>query len=381
LQVVKETDLSQIVEVNKLTGRQRSPFMRNFKVIILISIITSFAFSCSKDKKEVEPISCTYLGKSYKVNYSGGGQEHSSDLTLDEKGLLTAANTIYTGVSIDPQTNIEFSRLTDQRKYVLAYDVQGFLKQMITTKSFIVKTTGSYYEGNSGPFKNASKITVETTDFIYASDQVASSTVKSVTTFIGDQQSPVETTIISKRVYQYDPNGKAVSSTETFEGGSTSVTTYMNGVRASNVLTSPKGDKQTTNYNNKSLATGYISSNGTFNLSYDANGNLIFLESLVNNKASYKQEFKYDDHPNPDNLIPSKFKGIPDPITTIQSSDGVNNLMESKYTSFQNSNIGSTEKYSHTYNASGYPETTTLTMEPNPGNPSRITNFRYQNCP
>jgi YD repeat-containing protein len=355
--------------------------MQKFRVIILISIIASIAFSCSKDKKEVEPISCTYLGKSYKVNYSQSLEdEHNSDLTLDEKGLLTSANTTYISISTDPQTNIEFNRSTNQRKYALTYDGQGFLKQMIATKSFIVKTTGGYYEGNSGPFKNASKITVETTDFTYESDRVASSSLKSITTFIGDQQSPVETTVTIKRVYQYDSNGKAISSIETFDGGGTSVTTYANGIRASNVLTNTNGNKQTINYNDKGLAIAHISSNGTFNVGYDTNGNMISVESLVNNKALYKQEFKYDDHPNPDNLIPSKFKGIPDPIPTIQSTDGVNNLVEEKTTNFQNNNLVSVNKFSYQYNAAGYPESLTSMPDPNPDKLSWTTNFRYQNC-
>ncbi|MEO6283716.1 MAG: hypothetical protein ABIN80_27690 [Dyadobacter sp.] len=355
--------------------------MRKFRVIILISIITSLAFSCSKDKKEVEPISCTYLGKNYKVNYSQSLQdEHNSDLTLDEKGLLTSANTTYISISTDPQTNIEFNRSTNQRKYAFTYDGQGFLKQMIATKSFIVKTTGGYYEGNSGPFKNASKITVETTDFTYESDHVASSTLKNVTTFIGDQQSPVETTVISKRVYQYDSNGKTITSTETSEGGSTSVTTYANGVRASNVFTSTKGDKQTINYNDKGLAIKYIFSVGGFNLGYDTNGNLTSVESIVDNKAIFKQEFKYDNHPNPDNLIPLKFKGIPDPIPTIQSTDGVNNLVEEKTTNFQNNNLVSVNKFSYQYNAAGYPESLTSMPDPNPDKLSWTTNYRYQNC-
>jgi YD repeat-containing protein len=355
--------------------------MQKLRIIILIAVIASLVFSCSKDKKEVEPVSCIYLGKNYKVNYSGSSsQEHNSDLTLDEKGLLTTANTAYTSINTDPQTNIEFSRLTDQRKYALTYNGQGFLKQMITTKSFIVKTTGGYYEGNSGPFKNASKVTIETTDFIYESDRVASSTLKTVTTFIGDQQNPVGTTVTSKRLYQYDSNGKAVSSTETFDSGGNSVTTYVNGVRASNVLTSAKGDKQTINYNDKGLAIAHISSNGTFNLGYDTNGNMISVESLVNNKALYKQEFKYDNHPNPDNLIPLKFKGIPDPIPTIQSTDGVNNLIEEKSTNFQNNNLVSVNRFSLQYNAAGYPEATTTAPDPNPGNLIWITNFRYQDC-
>jgi hypothetical protein len=354
--------------------------MQKLRIACTLLFLSFFTITCTK-KDHVVPASCKYLGKSYKLLYpTGTGEDYNSSITLDENGLLKEAHSVYIGSFTDVSTNIEHSRNTEDRKYNFTYDNESFLKQQITVRSYLAKTTGTISYG-TGFYKEISEITTETIDFSYTSGRIASMSLKSVTIFIGDKQSPIETTVQSKRVYEYDSGGKPLSYIENFSNGDVSVMTYKNGLRASNVVTSGSGFKHTINYNEMALVSEDILPSATYKLSYDIKGNLVNLVSMVNNQATYKQEFKYDDHPNPETIIPSKFKGIPDPVTTIQTSDGnrTNNLIEEIFTSFQN-HPGSTQKYIRSYNASGYPEATTMNVNTGQETVARVTTYRYQDC-
>ncbi|TLV00462.1 hypothetical protein [Dyadobacter luticola] len=358
--------------------------MTKFRLLPALLFLSLIVCSCSKEDHVLPEPTCKYLGNSYKIIYPGGrGEEYTSDFALDENGRLKDANTSYTSTFIITENSIssEYSRSTNQQDYHFIYDSNGFLMQQITTTGFIAKSKGNIGYGN-GFYNDVSAITTLTTDFVYASEKVVSTSSKSVTVFIGDNQSPVETTTSSARTYQYDSDGKAQSSTEKFSNGDLSVTIYKNDIRSSNTYTSSiNGAKHIVNYDETGLPSEDIIGNATYKLGYDAKGNLAYVEQIRDNVTKYRQEFKYDDHPNPETLIPTQFKGIPEPIRTAQLSDGkgANNLTEEKFTSFENY-PNSSQNYTHTYNASGFPETTTLGRTIDQETISRVTTYKYQGC-
>ena len=340
--------------------------------ILSVFLILNFAFSCSK-KDSVNPESCVYLGSSYNFKYpSGFHEEQSSSVILRADGLLEEA-------SIEFFMESESYSAIDKRKYLFVYDSDGFLKQQTTIKSFDKNEKLSFYYGSLGPFKKVLFLTTETSDFSYSSGKVSSVITTTVSSIKGDSQSPVLSTVRSTRKYTYNAEGSLSNSIENFDNGDVGTTTYKNGIRSSYVLVS-NGQKQTINYNEMNLASEHILPTGSFILKYDGRGNLTLVEQITNNFTNFRQEFKYDDHPNPQILIPSKFKGIPDPISTIQTSSGVNNLLQETTENFQ-ANQTVSQNFSLTYNASGYPETSSVDIGTGSDLRSRITTYRYQNCP
>src|SRR4051812_23234976 len=104
--------------------------MQKLRLAFAFFALSFLTITCTTED-HVLPAPCKYLGKSYKIQYSyGSAEEHHSNVTLDENGLLKEAVTVYISSFTDVSTNTENSKGTDQRKYNFTYDADGFLKQM-----------------------------------------------------------------------------------------------------------------------------------------------------------------------------------------------------------------------------------------------------------
>ena len=351
------------------------------RLFLTIVLVSALILSCKKTDSIDVPKPCDYLGKGYRLeSKTGNVVEHESTINQDEKGLLMKASTYVTNISRDLATNIEYSRSMDEKEISFTYDPNGYLKQMKTVKVYQIKNASGFTYNGKGPFKQMRLETVETTVFVYSGGKVTSSQLRSVESFSGDNQSITKTITESKKIYQNDANGMPVTCTEASTDGSSSVTTYKNGVRVLNSSIMPNGDKVNTYYNALGLLSETNLPLANYNYKYDDKGNFAMIEMVSNNVTTYTQEFKYDDHPNPESHIPKYFKGIPDPIITVQSTDGVNNLIESLYTNLSPSKLVTVYSYANTYNEAGYPATTTLTIKQSPDNEPIITTFKYKDC-
>jgi hypothetical protein len=149
----------------------------------------------------------------------------------------------------------------------------------------------------------------------------------------------------------------------------------VNGIRASNV----SGDgKNVIKYNDQGRIISYSSSYDETVFKYDQRGNQILQEGFVDNERRFSEESKFDDHLNPDNLIPARYKGIPEPMKIGYFSDNPNNWVEIKYT-YRNE-VPSIHSNVWTYHPNGLPATSTLITETDYNKSTWITKFNYENC-
>lgn len=355
--------------------------MRALRMFIALVLLVS----CTKNDHDVvvPPSECLFLGK---TSVSEGSSlsvrtklTSSTDLKInDQKQLLSSIN-VYKNEELD-SNNAVLVRRTETVQFDLSYDADGFLTKLIRRKVFLfegIKVGNFLFEQYK--FKNFRREDVETSDYKYASGRIASSTTHRQSTFLGDNVSLPVVESNESKVYQYDGTGKPVSATTTSTNGS-ALTTFKNGVVSSVVEKNLNGTVTIdTKYNEMGLVSSITNAQSVFEITYDAQGNMTSVQSSTNGQKAYITELFYDDHKNPENDIPKKFKGIPELISTAQQTDGVNNKIGEKTTLFPSNQVFET-KTTYQYNSSGLPESSVNSSVGVPEVSGTTTNFTYK-CP
>ncbi|QRR02383.1 hypothetical protein [Dyadobacter sandarakinus] len=357
---------------------QHYSFRSIFKWTIIFLFNTSTFFSCTTEDHP-EAAACRYTGFQRTENNGDGSAKQQSykSVKLDEEGKLAEAEYGITYTFSDNNSQAGDVSSGNVQKYVMNYDGDDFLKTATHTAFQSNKNKRRFSRGDFGPYYEISVETVSTTSFVYEAGKVVSSSTKIVETLIGDKVNKKVTESESSKVWKYS-GGTLASTIETTSSGGVYTTAFAadGGYTRSNATGS-----DVTIYDPVSRTrTIKLIPFAEYTIVSDANGNEVFVRT-VNASNVYTDTFKYDQQKNPDWLIPKDFKGIPEPIITIQTSAGQNNLQEINSVS----TIGGSEqryntKVSYTFNSSGYPTGDTWQSLSSSGF-VRTTSYMYENCP
>jgi YD repeat-containing protein len=347
---------------------------------IALVIALVFLFSCSE--KDHEPQSaCVFIGKTTSYESKGGvNTKYSATSELDQDDPKMPRSLLRTSINenTDGTTNEHVSKVTETYKFTFQYDNAGFLKTMVSHKSYLFQGSGkSSYHHINRLFKIFRSNEIRTTDFTYQSGRAMSVSIKTVTTTQGDDQAPVVSELAEAKVYQYDGNGQAISALTTSTEGNIA-STFVNGIIASSTQKN-KNDVvvSETQYNAMGLNSSIALNGAVYQMKWDTKGNLTSVQLINSGKVVYTQEFGYDDHENPDNAINKIFKGIPEVIQTIQLTDGVNNLVSEQSTN-DKGQVTFHNKTTYQYNSSGMPESSKTTRVGDASASSVNTTFHYK---
>ena len=355
--------------------------MQTFKNYITLFVLFFIVSSCALKDHEPEK-TCRYAGQNYiskSVNNTYiNTNTRNSDYEFDDNGLPVKLMSSSLLESIDSVTKVIVNGFTDTKQYVFQYNENGFLSRLIYTYTRQYQDAGSYLDSDYGGFVHARIETVETTDFIYKSDKIQTTATKILYTIQGDNRSLV--TVNSERIknYQYDANMQILSAGEIFSDGTKNITQFTNGIMSSSSRLTKSGvPYSTTTYNAKGQ-TILIKNSGTEDIISYTNGNLTKILNSSNNRLLYQQDFFYDTFQNPETAIPSMFKGIPDPVLTIQT-DGVNNQTGVKFIDLPG-NSGFESQTSYKYNSNGFPETSIYILNQRGNITEGHTTYKYKDC-
>lgn len=186
-------------------------------------------------------------------------------------------------------------------------------------------------------------------------------------------------TTTEQKVKTYTYSGSRLVSALTMSASGSTLAEFASGL-VSRVTEKDSKDNitSTIQYNIRGFPSRYISGNYLMDMTYDDNWNLKTVQGNRDGQKIYLQEYTYDNRPNPENDIPRFFKGIPEPIMTVQTTDGFNNLIADKLTSYE-SPLTAEYKTDYRYNAAGAPESST-TVPAGGASMETMTTFRYD-CP
>ncbi|MCE7066360.1 hypothetical protein [Dyadobacter sp. CY326] len=345
--------------------------MRLYRFTFTLIAVLAFSFSCSKKDHEVQPSSnCRFIGKSYttkQISYSDTTTYiYESHLKHDNEGKLT---------SITVENNVQNSspdfptKSSEDETFAFKYNADGFLTEISRRKLTLQQGLFSY---NDYPFYKKGSIEInDITTFIYNGNLVQSSSNKISTIVQGDNYAPKTYKTELTKNYKYDPQGLVQAIEQKTEQGPGATIQFKNGILV-------VADTENTKYDSKGrlIKTSYGESELV--VEYDANDNLIFVESHYQSKLVYSERRLYDNKKNPELLIPRRYKGIPDNVNIFLASSEQNNMVKKTLT------YPDREPYIENtvwqYNPNGLPETSTLTVD-YPGNKvTWITKFNYENC-
>lgn len=349
----------------------------SIKSVAVISML-AFFISCSKKDHEPRPI-CAFTGKTTVLEGSSGFKSISNtEIDQDDPNSPKVYKRTYISEQRDATTNTLAQRKTETLTYTFGYDTDGYLRTLISHRSYLFEGFGKagYLYGNR-LFTKFKQDDTDTFEYTYKAGLASSVLVKTVNSIQGNDESPETSGSQKTKVYQYDSNGKAISALTTGADGSVAAT-FVNGI----IATSTLKDKNNaiiseTKYNAMGLNSSITGKDYIYEMGWDGKGNLKSVQLTQNGKKIYLQEFSYDDHENPENAIKKHFKGIPEAITTVQLTDGVNNLINEKSTSF-NGGSNNYQDYIYQYNSNGLPES--WSPKADGSGYTMITTFRYK-CP
>lgn len=348
--------------------------MRLYRSTFTFLAFLALSVSCNKQDEEAKPSeNCRFVGRSYhwerKDIFHTSVDTYESNFKQDDQGRLTLVTVSKTGMMKD-STGV-FANTTDEETYEFIYDAAGFLTEL-KQHGLQLQQGSAKYKFNYSTF-NYRKGRIETTrvtTYTYSEGRVQSSKYVSNIVVQGDNL-PVATFPDSyTTLYKYDSKGII----QTISSGGIG-TNYVNGIRASNV----SGDgKNVIKYDDQGRIISYSSPNDQRIFKYDERGNQILQEGFEGIERRFSEESKFDDHLNPDNLIPAHYKGIPEPMKIGYFSDNPNNWVEIKYT-YRNE-VPSIQSNVWTYHPNGLPATSTLITGTDDNKSTWITKFNYENC-
>ncbi|WP_082215943.1 hypothetical protein [Dyadobacter psychrophilus] len=297
-------------------------------------------------------------------------ETYVSDFKQDDEGKLIEASATRRTINREMYTELVNSDVTETKSYILKYNEQGFLTEMAITTLTLQEggKTASFLYANYPPYRHGKIVAKEVNTFQYESDLVRSATRTSVVDFRSERNLDVKVNPEAKKEYIYETGGVIKTITETI-GNSSSVTQFENGVKAST---------PTNKYDEKGQLVQTSSPDSEYNLKYDANGNILSVEAIYQSKQQFLETRTHDSNPNPDKLLPQKFKGIPEEMRILQFTDGSNNLVSSK--SVYPDRPPYEEKTVYTYNSTGYPATAVTTFTQSGTLITKTTTYNYQDC-
>jgi hypothetical protein len=346
--------------------------MRLYRSTFTFIAFLVLSISCNKKDHEVEPSeNCRFVGKSSltkQITLSGTTTyTFESHLQQDQEGKLTLI-TFVQNRDQDPGSAFPLKESEDE-KYTFKYDADGFLVEIKRYKLILQQGNFSYFDY---PFYKKGRIEInDITTFTYANKLAQSSFNKNTTVVQGDNYAAktFETTLA--KTYKYDPQGLVQTITQKSETGSESTTYFKNGMKVF-------ADTENTKYDAKGRVIRSAYAGAEQIIEYDANDNITLVESRYQSKLQYSESRQFDNRRNPEALIPFRYKGIPDDIKILYSTDGQNNMVKKTVT------YPDREPYIENtlwkYHPNGLPETSTLTVD-YPGNKvTAVTTFNYENC-
>ena len=354
--------------------------MKKFILSFVINFSILIVSSCSFKDHNIQSHNCKYVGQTWVIDSKTdtyiSKYTYDSNIDLEDSGFPRQMNSIYTTFTGDSAKLVVLS--SEQKNYSYKYDEDGFLIQTRFFKLFH-QNTGGFSYNNSPTLVNAKIEQVETTDFQYEFNLLKTAVTKDVTTVTSDNAAPIVTSIISTKSYTYDTNGIAQMAKEVFNNNQTVITSFSGGAIFSSNRSDVNGTViSTSTYNKHGRITSDKFNETEYISAYDQNDNLISVKMMYKGKLQNQYDFNYDNQPNPETLIPIYFKGIPIPMRNLYTSDGSNNLIRSKFTSYQN-DYTSEENITYTYNSSGLPLSSVLKNIAYTAD-SKLTTYKYKDC-
>ncbi|MCF2486707.1 hypothetical protein [Dyadobacter sp. CY347] len=340
------------------------------------STFTSLAFlalffSCSKKDHEVQPsANCRFVGKSYtakQISYADTvNYTYESNLQYGTEGNLSKITVVQ--IAERGPSSAFPTKSSEDENYTFKYDADGFLTEIRRHSLTLQQGNYSY---NDYPFYKKGNIEVnDITTFNYNNKLVQSSSNKTTTVVQGDNYAPKTYETELSKNYEYDSQGLVQSISQKSENGSESITYFKEGKKIF-------ADTEYIKYDEKGRVIKNSYGNGQIVIEY-VDDNITLVESHYQSKLVYSERRSFDNHKNPELLIPSSYKGIPDNIAVLRTTGDQNNMVKKTIT------YPDREPYIENtvwkYNANGLPETSTFTVD-YPGNiVTQITKFKYENC-
>ncbi len=386
MQVVKETDLSQIVKIipwllEPTTNITNYPMGISARILFATMLIL-LAVACSKKEHWPAQTMCIFAGKTITQQTQGSESQKNTittEISRDPQKQLKSARKTEVNERIDGATNELISRTTTITDFTFTFNAYALLSTLVVRKSFVFQGSAkSSYSHTNGVYKDFKMDSEETSEFRYVGPEIRDAAISIVTAIQGDNRPPVTTTEQKVKTYTYS-GSRLVSALTTSASGST-LAEFASGLVSMVTEKDSKGDiTSTTRYNFRGFPSRYISGNYLMDMTYDDNWNLKTVLGNRDGKKIYLQEYTYDNRPNPENDIPRFFKGIPEPIITVQTTDGSNNLIGDKLTNYE-SPMTAEYKTDYRFNAAGTPESSTTVPTGGASGMETMTTFRYD-CP
>ncbi|MCF0064042.1 hypothetical protein MUK70_27580 [Dyadobacter chenwenxiniae] len=302
--------------------------------------------------------------------FSEWRETYVSNFKQDDEGRLIEASGTRKTLSASPSNDEVWSEVIETNSYWLKYNEQGFLTELTNVK-LTLQEGGKFatFGHENYPNYHHGRIEMkEVTTFKYESELLRSSTRTRVADFKSEKTQDVKVSAEANKDYTYETGGIIKTITET-TGNYTSVTQFINGVKAST---------PTNKYDEKGQLVQSLSPDSEHNLTYDSNGNILTVEAIYKSQQQFLEIRTHDDHPNPDKLLPQKFKGIPEEMRILQFTDGGNNRTSSK--SVYPNRPPYEEKTVYTYNAAGFPISAVSTYTQADDSATKTTTYNYQDC-
>lgn len=348
--------------------------MRLYRSTFTFLAFLAFSISCNKKDKEVKPVeNCRFVGKSMswesKTAAETTVETTESNFKQDDQGRLTLVAFSRTESRKD-STGV-YASSTDEETYEYVYDTEGFLKELKRHDLRLQQGSANFKFGYATlRYRTGRMETTSITSYVYSEGRLQSSKYVSNLVVQGDNLPAASFPESYTINYKYDSKG--IIQTATSGGWEAK---YTNGVLASSVSSD---GKVVWKYDDQGRMIGYSSPYDQRTFKYDQRGNQIFQESYDNGVFVFSTETKFDDHTNPDSMIPSRYKGIPDPIKVTYADDNPNNMVESTVLDRNDARLITSNVW--TYHPNGLPATSIMKTGTDFYKTTRITKFKYENC-
>lgn len=348
--------------------------MRLYRSTFTFLAFLALSISCNKKDEEVKPVeNCRFVGKSVNLEIrtiaETSVETHESYFKQDDQGRLTLVTVSETEL-IKDSTGI-IANSTDEETYEFIYDAEGFLTEM-KQRGLKLQQGSARHDFIYATFKyrKGRVETTKVTKFDYNEGRLQSSKYVGNIVVQGDNLPVATFTENFTILHKYDSKG--LIQTATPDG---SVTNYVNGIPASSI--SADG-KTVIKYDDQGRMISYSSPHDQRTFKYDQRGNQIFQEDYDNGVFVFSYETKFDEHINPDNMIPSRYKGIPGPYQVVYFAENPNNIIESTFNHRNDTPVITSNVW--TYHPNGLPATSTMKSGTDFYKDTRITKFKYENC-
>jgi YD repeat-containing protein len=348
--------------------------MRLYRSTFTFLAFLALGISCNKKDEEVKPVeNCRFVGKSVSREQKAAAETSvetdESNFKQDDQGRLTLV-TFSRTESRKNSTGV-YASSTDEETYEFVYDTEGFLTELKRHDLRLQQGSANFeFSYATLRYRTGKMETTSVTTFVYNEGRLQSSEYVSSLVVQGDNLPAATFPESYTTLYKYDSQGKIQTATS---GGS--VVSYTNGIRTSQVLAD---SKIVIKYDGQGRMINYSSPFDQRTFKYDQRGNQIFQDSYDNDEFVFSTETKFDEHTNPDNMIPSRYKGIAEPVKIPYVNDNPNNMIESIFNHRNDVPVVTSNVW--TYHPNGLPAISTMKTGTDFYQTTQITKFKYENC-